>query len=660
MLKASICLGYQEEEENTTLTFTCDQYTGVASWVLKAVTGSTTYIGQCSSTCTSIIPLFSMTANSATSSSLTTSRTVRDSSQSGAEFYCVQNANLVTKKCGLHVIVQAVLSQPTPVINRQDSGYTLPVSAAVTRVYSSRGLYSCAGQLGSSSQPGALVLSPTASDTSNTSVRSGRCDVTMSIPDTSGTYFCSVTVNPGNTQTSCGSFTITPPSPPTISCPSGFIPENTPLTCTCSANNIGQPGGRLTWYTGTGSDVSTEVVSANYDVTTLEMTRTVTRGDHGRKFRCVNNWTVKVNAASDYTASVAYQSSDTKLTINGKTTITINEKEAVTLTCQSRGRPAPELTLLQRGVELARHNGDQQSEERSQLSHNTAARCDNTGIIICRASNGVGSVQSISVQLYVNCITAVPVPLKVIFINKPVTVAFDLEAFPLPDKFSFQYLGSTQNSSNSQPVPASIELRAECSNTYADFAVRCIVSVDKAKDSTAEGFYTFTAANAIGKEQFVFQVTLNEQPTDSPSVSFGIGAAVGVTLAVVLVIVLLVIIALWRRHWVLPCADDGGRGQGTRGSRPPKRDSREEPQAVRPNSGIYEMAEDVSPRHHTEDQPPSVYTSLETSDIGVPSVYSHVTPGGNSGAAADLRQGPVYENTEEGKRAEDVNVRNNP
>ncbi|KAL8588607.1 hypothetical protein ACOMHN_034061 [Nucella lapillus] len=816
----------------------------------------------------------------------------------------------------------------------------MPVSAAITRIYSSRGLYSCAVQLGSSSQPGTLVLSPTASDTSNTADRSGTCDVTMPIPVTSGTYSCGVTVNPGNTQTSCGSFTITPPSPPTIRCPSDVIPENTLLTCTCNASNIGQPGGRLGWYTGTGSYFSTEVASSNYDITTLEMTQTVTRDDQGRKFRCVNNWMVKVNAASDYTASLAwgpdtvsidgntpfytdtagskvmtltcqvngvnpssaltynwdvlcddkqkstctfrprpgpngddntvitctatnsknnnkqgqksvnldikypppsgpqisgyvnsqvlyeddkltltcvvtggdpqvtsvaltcpsrskqnttngqssslefsrlsrsdhnltcvcsgqwdtkryytltdfrtltvysppstpsitrtgrgsrpalegdnvtltcsltssgylsaevtwtseapvvkgsslslgkvdktdnkrnitcqasnaftenrgppltstytlhvyygpyitvqptgdnfcvmtsdgtschvtegqrfrlecavesnpapetctwrllsgtsrvrvgsgsdldfpsanrtdsgvyqvegkttkpdvddgrlpktthsnltvlvkYRTSDTQLTINNSlNNTTFNEKEAVTLTCQSSGQPTPELKLLQRDVELARHNGGQLSlsEEMSQLSHNTAARCNNTGIITCRASNGVGSAQDISVQLYVNCkprsTTAVSKPPKVNFINKPVTVAFDLEAFPLPDKFTFQYLGSTQNSSGSQPVPASIELKAECSNTYADFAVRCNVSVDKAKDSTAEGFYTFTAANAFGEEQFVFQVTLNansEKITDEGENAAAIGGGLAAGLIIIIVVVL--------------------------------------------------------------------------------------------------------------------------
>ncbi|KAL8574723.1 hypothetical protein ACOMHN_023928 [Nucella lapillus] len=871
--------GYQEVEENIALTLTCDQYSGSASWVFKTVTG--------------------ITSN----------------------------------------IVPAVVTQPTTSdINRQDSGYTLPVSAAVTRVYSSRGLYSCAGQLGSSSQPGTLDLSPTASDTSNTADRSGRCDVNISIPVTSGTYSCNVTVNPGNTHTSCVSFTITRPSPPTISCPSDFILENTPLTCTCNASNIGQPGGRLRWYTGTGSDISTKVVSANYDVTTLEMTRTVTRGDNGSKFRCVNNWTEKVNAARDYTARVAwgpdtvsidentpfytdttgskvmnltcrangvnpspaltynwnvlcddkqqrtctfrprpgpngddntvitctvtnnknnnkqqqksvtldikypppsapqisgyvnghilyqgdnliltcavtggdpqvtsvtlacpgrskqkttngqssrlefsplsssdhnltcmcsgqwamqgyynltdsrnltvysppstpsitrtggdslpalegetvtmtslltfsghpsaevtwtsetpvvknsslslgkvgktddkrnitcqasnaftenrgppltstytlhvyygpyitvkpaeenlcvmtsdgtschvtegervhlvcdvesnpapdtctwrllsgtgrfsvgsgsnldfpsanrtdsgvyqvdgrttkpdvsdgrlprtthsnltvlvtYRTSDTQLTINSQNNITVSEKEAVTLTCQSSGRPTPELKLLQRDVELASHNGGQLSlsVERSQLSHNTAAWCNNTGIITCHASNGVGSAQDISVQLYVNCkprsTTADPVPPKVNFMSKPVTAAFDLEAFPLPDNFTFQYLGRTQNASNSQSVPASIVLRAECNKTYADFAVRCIVSVDKGEDSTAEGFYTFTAANAFGEEQFVFQVIASaEEITEGVvnAVAIGVGLAAGLIVIIVVVLV---------------------------------------------------------------------------------------------------------------------------
>ncbi|KAL8623020.1 hypothetical protein ACOMHN_065646 [Nucella lapillus] len=49
---------------------------------------------------------------------------------------------------------------------------------------------------------------------------------------------------------------------------------------------------------------------------------------------------------------------------------------------------------------------------------------------------------------------------------------------------------------------------------------------------------------------------LAEQSTDSSSESFGTTATVGVTLAVIVVIVLVVIIVIWRRHWVLPCADD--------------------------------------------------------------------------------------------------------
>ncbi|KAL8594267.1 hypothetical protein ACOMHN_044211 [Nucella lapillus] len=325
-------MGYQEVEENTNLTFTSDEYSGTASWMLKAATGSDTNIGSCSSTCTVNIPVFTLTANSATSSSLTTSCTAMNSSQSGAECQC--NAKSVTKKFELHVIDHKI---PRPSANRRQppNAHTRHTPEAL------------AAELGSSSQPGTLDLSPTANDTSNTADMSGRCDVTMSMPVTSGTYSCSVTVNPGNTQTSCGSFAITRPSPPTIRCPSDFIPENTPLTCTCNANNIGQPGGRLRWYTGTGSNFSTEVVSANYDVTTLEMTRTVTRGDHGRKFRCVNNWMVKVNATSNYTASVACLAQDPPqsiLTLNptliNLTPNTMSMGTNVTVSCSPPGSAA--------------------------------------------------------------------------------------------------------------------------------------------------------------------------------------------------------------------------------------------------------------------------------------------------------------------------------
>ncbi|KAL8617513.1 hypothetical protein ACOMHN_064798 [Nucella lapillus] len=322
--------GYQEVEENTALTFRCDHYSGFAVWVIKEPTtpvintqdsGYTLTVSVNITRVYSSRGLYSCAGQLGSSSqpgTLVLSPNASDTSNTADR----------SGRCDVNISMPATsgtysCSPTTQVINRQDSGYTLTVSVNITQVYSSRGLYSCAGQLGSFRQPGTLVLSPNASDTSNTADRSGRCDVNIAMPSTSGIYSCSVTVNPGNTQTSCGSFTITRPSPPTISCPSDSIPENTPLTCTCNTNNIGQPGGRLRWYTGTGSDVSTEVVSASYDVTTLEMTRPVTRGDHGRKFRCVNNWMVKVNAASDYTASVALSA-----VVSQPTTQVINRQDS--------------------------------------------------------------------------------------------------------------------------------------------------------------------------------------------------------------------------------------------------------------------------------------------------------------------------------------------
>ncbi|KAL8608867.1 hypothetical protein ACOMHN_063942 [Nucella lapillus] len=546
----SLSAGYQEVEENTALTFTCDQYSG---------------------------------------------------------------------------------SVPTtPVINRQESGYTLPVSAAVTRVYSSRGLYSCTGQLGSSSSPATLDLSPTASNTSNTADRSGRCDVTMSIPVTSGTYPCSVTVNPGNTQAPCGSFTITRPSPPTISCPSDFIPENTSLTCTCNANNIGQPGGRLRWYTGTGSDISTEVVSANYDVTTLEMTRTVTRGDNGRKFRCVNNWTVKVNAASDYTARVAW-GPDT-VSIDGNTpfyTDTTGSK-AMTLTCQANGvkpssdltykwdvlcdykqqstctfrpRPGPNdpplsapkisgyvnghilyeadnltlncavtggdpkvtsvtLTCLGRSKQKTT-NGQTSSLEFSLLSssdHNLTCVCSGqwalqgyytltdsrTLTVYCEmriardsfssAEDGVTVLDSSTQQGELH---------------------FQVLTTDTPHTASFLYLGT--DSTGAGYPPTSGLLSATCAQTSVAYKSRCVLTASNVTQQWI-GYYNVTIATSTQTVSFTFRLQMkkspdNKGPSDSRGPSFEwFGAGLGVGLAVLVVENLVLVLCLWIQHWRLPCA----------------------------------------------------------------------------------------------------------
>ncbi|KAL8605660.1 hypothetical protein ACOMHN_064220 [Nucella lapillus] len=554
------------------------------------------------------------------------------------------------------------MAPTTPVINRQDSGYTLPVSAAVTRVYSSRGLYSCTGQV-------RTVLYLTAR-----------------------------------------------PSPPTISCPSDFIPENTSLTCTCNANNIGQPGGRLRWYTGTGSDISTEVVSANYDVITLEMTRTVTRGDNGRKFRCVNNWTVKVNAASDYTARVAW-GPDT-VSIDGNTpfytdttgskvmTLTcqvngVNPSSALTYnwnvlcddkqqnTCNFRPRPGPngdDNTVITCTATNIRNNNKQRQKSvtldikypplsapqiggyiNGQVPYegdNLTLTCAVAGgdpqvtsvTLACRSKQKTTNGQSSSLEFSplsssdhnLTCVCSgqwaresdytltdsrtltVYCEMRIArdsfsFVEDGVPVLdsspqqgelhFQVLTTDTPHTASFLYLGT--DSTGAGYPPTSGFLSATCAQTSVAYKSRCVLTASNVTQQWI-GYYNVTIATSTQTVSFTFRLQMKKSPDNKgPSDSRGplfewFGAGLGVGLAVLVVENLVLVLCLWRQHWRLPCA----------GAKPSD------------NSTHDERAVPVEPSLETEmsacatsDAGP--YEELKLHDIGLRSEYgvmSHPAP----------------------------------
>ncbi|KAK7499767.1 hypothetical protein BaRGS_00009108 [Batillaria attramentaria] len=88
-------------------------------------------------------------------------------------------------------------------------------------------------------------------------------------------------------------FTIVSPSPPAHNCSSvRIIAELGHLTCTCSSLSMGQPPGRLIWYSG---DVA--VVTGEYGVSTLRATYDVDRQDDGKNFMCQLDWAVSYNAS---------------------------------------------------------------------------------------------------------------------------------------------------------------------------------------------------------------------------------------------------------------------------------------------------------------------------------------------------------------------------
>ena len=91
--------------------------------------------------------------------------------------------------------------------------------------------------------------------------------------------------------------------------------------------------------------------------------------------------------------------------VDNNSILTVNESKAVTFNCQSHGRPTPRLQLVHGDTVLQSEEGGKLSlsEETTRLSHPISTQCNNTGVYVCRASNGVGTQHQDDVQLYVNC-----------------------------------------------------------------------------------------------------------------------------------------------------------------------------------------------------------------------------------------------------------------
>ena len=121
-------------------------------------------------------------------------------------------------------------------------------------------------------------------------------------------HWCTVLCQAVRTQSVCCFPAL--PQAPTVSCsPTGYVPENSTLSCTCNTATLGQPTGRLRWFWGTGNNINNNVNDGNYGDTSLQMEpQKVVRGDDNRnKFRCDVEWATTVGGQV-YTARVGCES----------------------------------------------------------------------------------------------------------------------------------------------------------------------------------------------------------------------------------------------------------------------------------------------------------------------------------------------------------------
>ena len=99
------------------------------------------------------------------------------------------------------------------------------------------------------------------------------------------------------------------------------------------------------------------------------------------------------------------------------------------------------------------------------------------------------------------------------FLNRSVSVPFDVTAYPVPNSLTFAFLGaSAANVSTPQTDYDGITLMGFCRQKGDKLYISmCIFTVDNMTSSAAAGFYQVTVANGQGQALFAVQIKYNGQ-----------------------------------------------------------------------------------------------------------------------------------------------------
>ena len=99
------------------------------------------------------------------------------------------------------------------------------------------------------------------------------------------------------------------------------------------------------------------------------------------------------------------------------------------------------------------------------------------------------------------------------FLNRSLSVPFDVTAYPVPNRLTFAFLGaSAANVSTPQTDYDGITLTGSCRQKGCSLYIStCTVTVDSMTSSAAAGFYQVTVANGQGQALFTIQIKYNGQ-----------------------------------------------------------------------------------------------------------------------------------------------------
>ncbi|XP_070182549.1 uncharacterized protein [Littorina saxatilis] len=126
------------------------------------------------------------------------------------------------------------------------------------------------------------------------------CNVSIPLPTENGSFAYSVKLRPGSHVVYTNTIELRRPSTPSITCSPTPVPENSIVSCTCSAD-LGEPGGQMQWV----KKNDTNRIKLSTGSSPMSLTRQLTRTDHNvTKFACEVMWSNEVKTSDNYTAVI--------------------------------------------------------------------------------------------------------------------------------------------------------------------------------------------------------------------------------------------------------------------------------------------------------------------------------------------------------------------
>ncbi|KAK7457997.1 hypothetical protein BaRGS_00039118, partial [Batillaria attramentaria] len=286
------------------------------------------------------------------------------------------------------------------------------------------------------------------------------------------------------------------------------------------------------------------------------------------------------------TLNAFYAPAVTALTVNGaEGQVEVNESNTghVPLSCTARARPTPDMQLLKdvHGELVQRKGGEVGDTDTATLTYRLPTRCESSALYSCVAENSLGKSTLTNVTLMVLCSprlnaeNSAPNPPSINFKGVPKNMNFDIWTSPVPDSFSFVYLGQDAKVWSSQPARVNM-FKIDCSKTGLSRAI-CVMTLTGATEEDI-GYYAVIMRNTVGEGNFTFRVRFNDtdvdyledesEPYSGASLRTPLYIGVGVGGTVLVAVTVLTVLLVRRRQRrandsTQQCAERGSKRRGS-------------------------------------------------------------------------------------------------